>query len=117
MNQSVALDTSELRTEAAIVLRTVEHITFDLDHFSKTIRAAQNNRTVIDDIERHLGQARRNCAAATTIAERIIRSHDSDVPPTQAECDRHTDELRDAFAELALADSAYLRAFEVASPR
>jgi hypothetical protein len=107
----------EIRTEAVIVLRTVEHITFDLDHFSRTIRTREHEARVITDIERHLGQARRNCADATAIAENILREHEHHEPLTPLDPHSASNQLRDAFALLALADSAYLRAFEVATAR
>lgn len=108
------VDADEINTEAVIVLRTVEHIAFDLDHFSKTIRHGKHTGTVIADIERHLAQARRNCAEATTIAEHILESH-ADEPALAAESMKlQSEQIRDAFALLALADAAYLRAYEVA---
>lgn len=113
----LSANVDEVRTEATIVLRTVEHIAFDLDYFSRTIRIKHNNATVIEDIERHLGQARRNCADATAIAEEIVKRHGSIDDVTNTELDAQANQLRDAFALLALADAAYLRAFEIASPR
>jgi hypothetical protein len=117
LNTDISTSPDEIRTEAAIVLRTVEHITFDLDHFSRTIRQGIHNATVIADIERHLGQARRNCADATSIAERMLIMHAEYEEMSQTEIKNEAGQLRDAFALLALADAAYLRAFEVASNR
>jgi hypothetical protein len=108
----------EIRTEAAIVLRTVEHITFDLDSFSRTIRAAKNaSPTVISDIERHLAQARRHCADATAIAQRVVLMHEQYDEMTSPELKNESEHLRYAFDLLALADAAYVQAFEVASNR
>jgi hypothetical protein len=114
-SQSVTAD--DVRTEAAIVLRTVEHIAFDLDHFSKTVRHGTRPATVISDIERHLAQARRNCADATAIAEEILQFHADSGETTPARLQLQADQIRDAFALLTLADAAYLRAFEVAGRR
>jgi hypothetical protein len=117
LQSETAKTPTDIRTEAAIVLRTVEHITFDLDYFSRTIRSKHHNTTVINDIERHLAQARRNCADATAIAERMEHLHRHHTEISARDIEKDTARLGDAFALLALADSAYLRAFEVASPR
>ena len=117
LNTDISFSPDEIRTEAAIVLRTVEQITFDLDYFSRTIRQGDYNTTVIADIERHLGQARRNCADATAIAEHVLMMRAEFEEMSQPELKNEAEQLRDAFALLALADSAYLRAFEVASNR
>lgn len=105
----------EVRTEAMIVLRTVEHITFDLDYFSRTIRHRQFSPTIIADIEGHLAQARRNCAEATTIAEHILQVDTGD--EFRQATQMHSEQIRDAFSLLTLADSAYLRAYEVAGAK
>lgn len=117
LKTDISSSPDEIRTEAAIVLRTVEHIAFDLDYFSRTIRRGVHNPTVIADIERHLGQARRNCADATAIAEHVLMNHADYEEISPTELKNEAEQLRDAFALLALADSAYLRAFEVASNR
>jgi hypothetical protein len=117
LENSMHTSANEIRTEAAIVLRTVEHITYDLDYFSRTIRTKQHSATVINDIERHLGQARRNCAEATAIADNILRTDEDHDSLTTQDTANATSNIRNAFALLALADSAYLRAFEVAAGR
>ena len=118
LHNDISTSPDEIRTEAAIVLRTVEHITFDLDSFSRTIRSTKNaNATVISDIERHLAQARRNCADATAIAQRVVVLHEQYDHMTLPELRSESEQIRQAFALLALADAAYLQAFEVASNR
>lgn len=108
-------DIDDLRTEAVIVLRAVDHITSDLDHFSKSVRNSGYLLDTIRTVEDHLAQARRNCAAATTIAQRLLRRLDE--TRSQALEPGNLDRLRDAFALLSLADTAYLRAMEISKKK
>ena len=110
---STEIKTDELKVEASVLIRTAEHIARDLDQFSTRIRRIPLATSRVTDIEKHLGQARRNCAEATSIAdiaqERLVESM------TDRELDVHSARLRDAYARLALADAAYLKAFEIAA--